>query len=35
VVIVSGLGGVVFDVNETLYPLDRLRPAFAGAGPLA
>jgi 2-haloacid dehalogenase len=24
--------GVVFDVNETLFSLDRIRPAFTGAG---
>jgi len=27
-----GVGGVVFDVNETLFSLDRLRPAFTDAG---
>jgi 2-haloacid dehalogenase len=26
------VGGVVFDVNETLFSLDRLRPAFTDAG---
>jgi 2-haloacid dehalogenase len=28
----SAVGGVVFDVNETLFALDRLRPAFAEVG---
>jgi 2-haloacid dehalogenase len=31
-VTVPGIGGVVLDVNETLFSLDRLRPAFTDAG---